>query len=348
MDVLRYLKPENGPVGAVLRPPGSTTRRSGRTTRVLVFAVRLTALTSFQTSSLQRLGRGAVRTSRHLCPGPLHPAPGYYGAAPLAALMASVWFLLAPPIDWAIYLLAAVNAGFALFAVDLVARREVAGDNRILVLLLLLLTPFYCVYGQYFNSDRTLLWAWPLLATHWAFLRAISRRRPARRSKRAYGPHSPALPRDLRSSADISPFSCSPDSSQRRWCIPRGGPTCVRPRHGFRQRQAPSSLSSPRISTGSISTTLRPLAAVVASQHVAGRRSARLLQAGSASYAGARIGGHRSPRSLSTGWRCGRIGRRCAEVIWPSDAQGRMLPLLRCSSCRWRFGRCSRCSPARC
>ena len=59
------------------------------------------------------------------------------GAAPLGPLIAAAWFSLLPPIDWALYLLTAVNAGAALFAVDLVARREVTGDKRVLVLLFL-------------------------------------------------------------------------------------------------------------------------------------------------------------------------------------------------------------------
>jgi 4-amino-4-deoxy-L-arabinose transferase-like glycosyltransferase len=173
MNVLAYLKPENGPVGKVLGA-WLDHEPSGRTTRLLIF-VFVAALTSFQLISNAPLGPPPELLDTYA--KTLHPAPGYYGAAPLAGLIASAWFALAPPIDWAIYLLAAVNAGFALFAVDLVARRQVAGDKRVLVLLFLLLTPFYCVYSQRFDSDQTLLWAWPVATL--GFLAAFETKSPA-------------------------------------------------------------------------------------------------------------------------------------------------------------------------
>jgi hypothetical protein len=173
MDVLTYLKPENGPVGKALGV-WLDHEASGRTTRLLIF-VFVATLMSFQLISNAPLGPPTELLDTYA--KALHPAPGYYGAAPLAALIASAWFALAPPIEWSIYLLAAVNAGFALFAVDLVARRQVAGDKRILVLLFLVLTPFYCVYSQRFDSDRTLLWAWPVATL--GFLRAFDTKSPA-------------------------------------------------------------------------------------------------------------------------------------------------------------------------
>jgi hypothetical protein len=173
MDVLVCLKPENGPVGKALGV-WLDNEPSGRTTRLLIF-VFVAALTSFQLIANAPLGPPAELLDTYA--KTLHPAPGYYGAAPLAALIASAWFALAPPIDWAIYLLAAVNAGFALFSVDLVARRQVAGDKRILALLFLLLMPFYCVYSQRFDSDQTLLWAWPVATL--GFLRAFETKTPA-------------------------------------------------------------------------------------------------------------------------------------------------------------------------
>jgi 4-amino-4-deoxy-L-arabinose transferase-like glycosyltransferase len=175
MDVLAYLKPENGPVGKVFGA-WLDHEASGRTTRLLIF-VFVGALAGFALISNAPLGPPTEFLDTYA--RALHPAPGYVGAAPLAALIASVWFLVAPPIDGAVYLLAAVNAGFALVAVDLIARRFVAGDKRILVLLLLLLllTPFYFVYGENFDSDRTLLWAWPLATL--GFLRAYETRSPA-------------------------------------------------------------------------------------------------------------------------------------------------------------------------
>ncbi len=173
MKYLAYLKPENGPVGKALNV-WLDHDASGRTTRLLIF-VFVAVLTSFQLISNAPLGPPTEFLDTYA--KALHPAPGYYGAAPLAALIASAWFALVPPIEWAIYLLAAVNVGFALFAVDLVARRQVAGDKRILVLLFLLLTPFYSVYSQRFNSDQTLLWAWPVATL--AFLRAFETKTPA-------------------------------------------------------------------------------------------------------------------------------------------------------------------------
>jgi 4-amino-4-deoxy-L-arabinose transferase-like glycosyltransferase len=173
MKFLSYLKPENGPVGKVLGA-WLDSEPSGRATRLLVF-IFIAALTGFQVISNASVGPPPELLETYV--KALHPAPGYFGSAPLGPLIAAVWFVLAPPIDWAIYLLAAINTGFALFAVDLVARREVAGDKRILVLLLLVLTPFYCFYGQYFDSDRTLLWAWPVATL--GFLRAFQTRSPA-------------------------------------------------------------------------------------------------------------------------------------------------------------------------
>jgi 4-amino-4-deoxy-L-arabinose transferase-like glycosyltransferase len=173
MNVLQYLKPETGLVGRAFGAWLDDTP-SGRTTRLLVFAF-IAVLTSFQlianapvappTEMLETYVRG------------LHPAPGYFGTAPLAPLIAALWFKLLPPIDWALYLLAAVNAGGALYATDLVARRDLAGDKRVLAMLFLLLTPFYCYYGQSFDSDRTLLWAWPIATL--GFLRAFETREPA-------------------------------------------------------------------------------------------------------------------------------------------------------------------------
>ena len=104
----------------------------------------------------------------------LHPAAGYEGHAPLAALMAGAWFSLFPPTDWAFHLLAMVNAAAGLYATDCIAHRCLDGDKRIAVLLLLLLTPFYQFIGQRFSADQTLLSTWPI-ATY-CFLRAFETR----------------------------------------------------------------------------------------------------------------------------------------------------------------------------
>jgi hypothetical protein len=114
--------------------------------------------------------------------------PGYYKHPPLGALMAAPWFTLFPATDWSFRLFAMLNAALALFAVDLIARRYLTGDKRLLALLLLLLTPFYQFFSERFASNQTLLATWPL-ATY-CFLRAFetrgfwwSARRPASRQR---------------------------------------------------------------------------------------------------------------------------------------------------------------------
>jgi hypothetical protein len=105
-----------------------------------------------------------------------YPAAGYDKHPPLGPLLAAAWFAVFPIATWSLELLAAVNAAVALFAVDLIARRFVAGDRRLLVLLLLLLTPFYQFHSQRFNPNAMLLSTWPI-ATY-CFLRAFETRRP--------------------------------------------------------------------------------------------------------------------------------------------------------------------------
>jgi hypothetical protein len=66
------------------------------------------------------------------------------------------------------------NAAVGLYATDRIARRYFDGDKRIVVLLLLLLTPFYQFLGQHFGANQTLLSTWPI-ATY-CFLRAFETR----------------------------------------------------------------------------------------------------------------------------------------------------------------------------
>ncbi len=103
-----------------------------------------------------------------------HPSAGYQKHPPLTALVAWTWFKVFPVREWSFYLLAMVNAAVALFAVYLIARRYIKGDKRLLVLLLLLLTPFYQFHGQRFNNNAVLLSTWPI-ATY-CFLRAFRSR----------------------------------------------------------------------------------------------------------------------------------------------------------------------------
>jgi 4-amino-4-deoxy-L-arabinose transferase-like glycosyltransferase len=103
-----------------------------------------------------------------------HPSAGYYKHPPLGALIAAAWFAVFPVADWSFILLAMVNAAVALFAVDRIARLYVSGDKRLLVLLFLLLTPFYQFHGQRFGANQVLLTTWPI-ATY-CFLRAFQTR----------------------------------------------------------------------------------------------------------------------------------------------------------------------------
>ncbi len=103
-----------------------------------------------------------------------HPAAGYYKHPPLSALICAAWFAIFPSADGAFYLLAMVNAAAGLFFIDLIARRYVPDAKRPMVLLLLLLTPFYQFIGNKFNANAVLLSTWPLAV--YCFLRAFESR----------------------------------------------------------------------------------------------------------------------------------------------------------------------------
>jgi 4-amino-4-deoxy-L-arabinose transferase-like glycosyltransferase len=103
-----------------------------------------------------------------------HPSAGYYKHPPLGGLMGAAWFALMPATDWSFDLMAMVNAAIALLAVYAIASLYVPGDKRLVVLLLLLLTPFYQFHAQRFGSNQTLLSTWPI-ATY-CFLRAFRTR----------------------------------------------------------------------------------------------------------------------------------------------------------------------------
>ncbi len=100
---------------------------------------------------------------------------GYHKHPPLMGWVAAAWTSVFPLRDWSLQLMAMVNAGFALFFVDLIARQFVTGHKRILVLLLLMLTPAYQFHAQRFNANAVLLATWPLAT--WCFLRAFETRR---------------------------------------------------------------------------------------------------------------------------------------------------------------------------
>jgi 4-amino-4-deoxy-L-arabinose transferase-like glycosyltransferase len=93
---------------------------------------------------------------------------------PLMGWVARAWTLVFPLTNWSFQLLALTNAAFALWTVDLISRRFVRGDKRMIVLLLLMLLPIYQFHAQRFNANAVLLAAWPL-ATY-CFLRSFETR----------------------------------------------------------------------------------------------------------------------------------------------------------------------------
>ncbi|MDA9536727.1 membrane protein [Bradyrhizobium sp. CCBAU 21362] len=99
---------------------------------------------------------------------------GYHKHPPLMGWVAAAWTFVFPLSDGSLQLLAMANAGLALFFVDLISRQFVTGHKRILVLLLLMLTPAYQFHAQRFNANAVLLATWPLAA--WCFLRAFETR----------------------------------------------------------------------------------------------------------------------------------------------------------------------------
>ncbi|PAY08341.1 hypothetical protein CK489_17600 [Bradyrhizobium sp. UFLA03-84] len=105
-----------------------------------------------------------------------HFAWGYPKHPPLMGWVTGAWTSVFPLTDWSLRLMAMTNAALALWFVDLIARRFVSGHKRLIVLLLLMLTPAYQFHAQRFNANAVLLAVWPL-ATY-CFLRAFETRAP--------------------------------------------------------------------------------------------------------------------------------------------------------------------------
>ncbi|MBK5653166.1 MULTISPECIES: glycosyltransferase family 39 protein [Bradyrhizobium] len=105
-----------------------------------------------------------------------HFAWGYPKHPPLMGWMTGAWTSVFPLTDWSLQLMAMTNAALALWFVDLIARRFTSGHKRLIVLLLLMLTPAYQFHAQRFNANAVLLAVWPL-ATY-CFLRAFETRTP--------------------------------------------------------------------------------------------------------------------------------------------------------------------------
>jgi 4-amino-4-deoxy-L-arabinose transferase-like glycosyltransferase len=93
---------------------------------------------------------------------------------PLMGWVARAWTSVFPLTNWSFQLMALTNSAIALWAVDLISRRFVRGDKRIVVLLLLMLLPTYQFHAQRFNANAVLLATWPI-ATY-CFLRSFETR----------------------------------------------------------------------------------------------------------------------------------------------------------------------------
>ena len=99
---------------------------------------------------------------------------GYSKHPPLMGWIARAWTSVFPLTDWSFHLMALTNSAIALWIVDLITRRFSSGDKRLLVLLLLMLTPTYQFHAERFNANAVLLATWPL-ATY-CFLRSFEQR----------------------------------------------------------------------------------------------------------------------------------------------------------------------------
>src|SRR6266404_7308329 len=93
---------------------------------------------------------------------------------PLMGWVARAWTSVFPLTNWSFQLMALANSALALWAVDLISRRFVAGDKRMIVLLMLMLLPVYQFHAQRFNANAVLLAVWPI-ATY-CFLRSFETR----------------------------------------------------------------------------------------------------------------------------------------------------------------------------
>ena len=99
---------------------------------------------------------------------------GYSKHPPLMGWVARAWTSVLPLTNWSFQLMALTNSAIALWAVDLISRRFVRGDKRVVVLLLLMLLPTYQFHAQRFNANTVLLATWPI-ATY-CFLRSFETR----------------------------------------------------------------------------------------------------------------------------------------------------------------------------
>ncbi len=102
-------------------------------------------------------------------------ALGYPKHPPLTMLIVRLWFGAFPVTDWAYYLLAAANAGVALWIAWRLCARFLEGDKQVLGLALLTLVPFFNFHALKFNPNTVLMPLWA--ATTLFFLRSFETRR---------------------------------------------------------------------------------------------------------------------------------------------------------------------------
>lgn len=100
---------------------------------------------------------------------------GYPKHPPLMGWVARAWTSIFPLSNWSFQLMALINAAVAMWIVDLITRRFVKGDKRLIVLFLLMLQPTYQLHAQRFNANAVLLAVWPLAT--FCFLRSFETRR---------------------------------------------------------------------------------------------------------------------------------------------------------------------------
>ncbi|MGJ4943907.1 glycosyltransferase family 39 protein [Bradyrhizobium sp. HKCCYLS1011] len=103
-----------------------------------------------------------------------HFAWGYVKHPPLMGWVTGAWSSIFPPTNWSLQFMAMSNAALALWFVDLISKQFVTGHKRLIVLLLLMLTPAYQFHAQRFNANAVLLATWPLAT--FCFLRAFETR----------------------------------------------------------------------------------------------------------------------------------------------------------------------------
>jgi 4-amino-4-deoxy-L-arabinose transferase-like glycosyltransferase len=101
---------------------------------------------------------------------------GYSKHPPLMGWVTRAWTTVFPLENWSFQLMAMTNSAMALWVADLISRRFVRGDKRMIVLLLLMLLPTYQFHAQRFNANAVLLATWPL-ATY-CFLRSFETLKP--------------------------------------------------------------------------------------------------------------------------------------------------------------------------